>query len=596
MKNRKNILKNIAFLGLSIILTISLTACSDGLFGNQGHGDDNKPNDNNTIQEFTVTFDANGGTIDGKTNKIVKVKKGQPVGKPTEDLEKSGYTFDAWYEKQDGTGSVYNFSKAVTKDFTLYAKWKENSNSTEPITNPETIKITTETTNPNTVTIKEKFTINLNDFDKLKTNPKIKDIIDNLQEGQKISLKNITINTFYKEQSRYSQSRGVTENKASIYKATPITPEFVNNTKLLTDIKLNNITPDNKVIEVPFNSNEGNHFDISLLAKFDFNEQFKLESNSKIFVKADRTPENHGNTDTTPYATTDEMVKLAKSKLKQHITVDNVKLRGNVKELLPYLVGNNKLKEINGGIKFNNRYKAYCTGISKTGYYGDEDGSILPVEQLQELHKRTDGPTTIYNAIIENLDCKGMTEEEIKNTSFNGDIIENIEFRDSNTDLTNISFESVSHTGTAIFNGVLPKNMSGIFQNLIIQDATIPQFNQFSPSFSKKHRGLPGVESKLTIKNIKILNNLKKLYQGWTKEQILKFTIQWGKPLEYEGPKKIYQELQRICPQGPSETIYFTDDNGNNKTGPYYEDDDGNFHLKNTTGLLKQINKGIYRG
>ncbi len=74
MKNRKNILKNIAFLGIAIILTISLIGCSDGLFGNQGNGDDNKPNDNNTNQEFTITFDANGGTFTDTTTSKTKRK------------------------------------------------------------------------------------------------------------------------------------------------------------------------------------------------------------------------------------------------------------------------------------------------------------------------------------------------------------------------------------------------------------------------------------------------------------------------------------------------------------------------------------------
>ena len=54
-----------------------------------------------------------------------------------------------------------------------------------------------------------------------------------------------------------------------------------------------------------------------------------------------------------------------------------------------------------------------------------------------------------------------MSEKDLKNTSFTYDIIKNIEFRGKNTDLTNISFEGVSHTGTAKFTGILPKNMRG---------------------------------------------------------------------------------------------------------------------------------------
>lgn len=139
--------------------------------------------------------------------------------------------------------------------------------------------------------------------------------------------------------------------------------------------------------------------------------------------------------------------------LRQYLIVDNVKLRGNIKNLLPYLVkGNKKITEINGGIKFNNRYKTDCTGVSKTGYYGNESGDILNAEQIQELHKRVKNQgITIHNVIFENLNCQGMSEEELKNTRFTLDLIQNIEFRSSNTDLTNISFKDASHLGKAVF-------------------------------------------------------------------------------------------------------------------------------------------------
>ena len=71
----------------------------------------------------TVYFNTVGGTeISSQT-----VDKGEKVIRPYPDPVKEGYTFVDWY-----VGAryyyVYDFSKPVTSDFTLYAKWRENIN------------------------------------------------------------------------------------------------------------------------------------------------------------------------------------------------------------------------------------------------------------------------------------------------------------------------------------------------------------------------------------------------------------------------------------------------------------------------------------
>ena len=60
---------------------------------------------NNDVIKYTVTFNSNGGS---------------KVSKPTNPT-RSGYTFKGWYLSD----SAYDFSKAVTKNITLTAKWKK---------------------------------------------------------------------------------------------------------------------------------------------------------------------------------------------------------------------------------------------------------------------------------------------------------------------------------------------------------------------------------------------------------------------------------------------------------------------------------------
>lgn len=71
-------------------------------------------------KEFTVTFVTNGGsTVNPQT-----VCDGDVVFKPA-NPKKEGYTFDGWYADETCT-ELYNFRTPVTKDITLYAKWKED--------------------------------------------------------------------------------------------------------------------------------------------------------------------------------------------------------------------------------------------------------------------------------------------------------------------------------------------------------------------------------------------------------------------------------------------------------------------------------------
>ena len=71
-----------------------------------------------TINQYTVTFSANGH---GTAPSAVKVNYGAKVSKPT-DPTADGYTFGGWYTESSCV-NAYDFSSAVTKNITLYAKW-----------------------------------------------------------------------------------------------------------------------------------------------------------------------------------------------------------------------------------------------------------------------------------------------------------------------------------------------------------------------------------------------------------------------------------------------------------------------------------------
>ncbi|QMV43551.1 InlB B-repeat-containing protein [Cohnella cholangitidis] len=75
-----------------------------------------------TINSYTVSFDADGGTpVSDQT-----VIYGNTVSKPV-DPEKTGHTFDGWYTDEDLL-TPYDFAAAIgDSDFTLYAKWNINS-------------------------------------------------------------------------------------------------------------------------------------------------------------------------------------------------------------------------------------------------------------------------------------------------------------------------------------------------------------------------------------------------------------------------------------------------------------------------------------
>ena len=109
---KKRILLGIALTAASIF---ALSSCG-GNSNNSGEGD---PSGETESDKFTVKFDTQGGSkIDD-----VKVAKNTPVTKPT-DPTRTGYEFKGWFKEKACTNE-WDFTKAITENRTLYAKWEQ---------------------------------------------------------------------------------------------------------------------------------------------------------------------------------------------------------------------------------------------------------------------------------------------------------------------------------------------------------------------------------------------------------------------------------------------------------------------------------------
>ncbi|MDQ0359833.1 InlB B-repeat-containing protein [Breznakia pachnodae] len=107
-------------------------------------------------QAYRVDFDSQGGSA---VASITDIASGSTISKPTNPT-KSNHTFEGWYTDTTYT-TAWNFSNdVVTKDITLYAKWKETKvvDPTDPT--PPTNPSKPETpSNPSKVPEKNKVTI-----------------------------------------------------------------------------------------------------------------------------------------------------------------------------------------------------------------------------------------------------------------------------------------------------------------------------------------------------------------------------------------------------------------------------------------------------
>ena len=86
-----------------------------------------KANSEPSVEEYTITFEANGGK---GTMEKQKIKDGDSDKLNKNEFTKEGYHFDHWNTKANDTGDSYadmsDFSKTDKEDVTLYAQWEKD--------------------------------------------------------------------------------------------------------------------------------------------------------------------------------------------------------------------------------------------------------------------------------------------------------------------------------------------------------------------------------------------------------------------------------------------------------------------------------------
>ena len=95
---------------LAILLVIGFICCDD---------EDNDP------ETYTVTFDLEGGNINGDTNSIkIIVKSGEKLNDfPNDPINNNGDTFGGWFTQKNGLGEEFKTSSKVNSNIFVYADW-----------------------------------------------------------------------------------------------------------------------------------------------------------------------------------------------------------------------------------------------------------------------------------------------------------------------------------------------------------------------------------------------------------------------------------------------------------------------------------------
>lgn len=393
---------------------------------------------------------------------------------------------------------------------------------------------------------------------------------------------NLKINTFNKKR------KGNSENIEWEYISTPITPQFLKETKLnaLNKAVLNFKDGDVNV-PVAFKSTLTDYFDVNEFYKDVKTGKLNILKDTNITVKNDKPNSiqillrdlqetiTSGEFDITPYIKANQILELINNeKLTDALVIGDMYVTDNVKDLLPLLTGQNAIKEINGGVKFLNVKHFTCPGPNVTEYNGGKNNTEpLPVDQLLEFRRRTDEKrdsvlkkdsrsTRIQNLVLNNVNTTTMTEEELKLLNFEGNSVAgNIVFKNSN--LSKMQYRGTTGPVDVTFdNTILPTDMisSGV-NTLILKNVTFPKEefnNQPEFDFTDLPYNVPHIKDSLEIYG-EIKDSILK---DATPEQLNSLVPQKNMPEKYKGSEEIYNRLKKIF-RGEAKTI-----NGN--TNPNY--------------------------
>ena len=378
---------------------------------------------------------------------------------------------------------------------------------------------------------------------------------------------NLKINTFNKKPKENSK------NIEWEYISTPITPKFLKETKLnaLNKAVLNFKDGDVNV-PVAFKSTLTDYFDVNEFYKDVKTGKLNILKDTNITVKNDKPNSiqillrdlqetiTSGEFNITPYIKANQILELINNeKLKDALVIGDMYVTGNVKDLLPKLVGKND------GIKFLNVKEFTCPGINVTEYDGGQNNTEpLPMEQLLEFRKRTNivrdsvltkdtRSTRIKNLILENVDTTTVSEENLQLLHFERNSTGgNIIFKKCN--LSKLQYIGTSCPVDLTFNNtILPMDMleSGV-NTLILKNAKLPEELKETDPEDLPYR-LPNINNNLKIFNLELLNK-------WTEADLSTLDKVKHAPEKYVGPKNVWDKLKHLYRETEQTETQFTNE------------------------------------
>lgn len=322
-------------------------------------------------------------------------------------------------------------------------------------------------------------------------------------------------------------------------------------------------------VPVALKSTLTDYFDVNEFYKEVINGKLNILKDTNITVKNDKPNSiqillrdlqetiTSDEFDITPYIKANQILELINNeKLTDALVIGDMYITGNVKDLLPKLIGPNKIEETNGGVKFLHVYEFMCPGPNVTEYDGGKNNNTpIPLKELLEFRKRTDEghnpvidenvrSVRIQNLILENIDTHDMNEDDLKFLHFKGDnVAGNIIFKGGN--LSKMQYIATTGPVNLTFdNTTLPYNMthSGV-NTIMLKDVTFPKeefINNFT--FARLPYKLPNIDDTLEIYG-EIKNSILK---NATPEQLESLVPQKNMPPKYKGSEEIYNRLKKI--------------------------------------------------
>jgi len=116
----KSIFKAVA---VSAVAAFFCVGCGDK--SDDGPDDGGNPVDGGGTKSYTITFNANGGTVSPTSAKTGDDGKLASLPEPTRD----GYTFNGWYTAAEG-GTEVTVNRVYPTNATIYAQWTETPTGT----------------------------------------------------------------------------------------------------------------------------------------------------------------------------------------------------------------------------------------------------------------------------------------------------------------------------------------------------------------------------------------------------------------------------------------------------------------------------------